>query len=104
MTDKKHSLGAGNVTITLGAPDETEDYTLRPTPLVIKTLCVNHGGLRPCIEKIQALDMNMVLQTILLGADAKGKVAREIEDRFWQTSMVGLIQPLTTFLLVMMLQ
>lgn len=101
MTDK-HSLGAGNVTVTLGAPDDTVDYVLKPTPLVIKTLCATYGGLRPCIERVQALDLNMALHTITLAAGIKGRAATEMEDRFWQTATVGLIQPITSFLLVLM--
>lgn len=101
MTDK-HLLGAGNVTVTLGAPDDSHDYVLKPTPLVIKTLCATYGGLRPCIERVQALDLNMALHTVTLGVGAKGRAATEVEDLFWQTATVGLIQPLTSFLLVLM--
>lgn len=100
MTEK-HLLGAGNVTVTLGAPDDTADYVLKPTPLVIKTLCATYGGLRPCIERVQALDLNMALHAITLGVGVKGRAATELEDRFWQTATANLIGPLTSFLLVL---
>ena len=80
MAEKNPALGAADVVVTLGAPDDTEDYTLKVRPLVIKTLCATHGGLRPCIEKIQALDMNLMLQVVMLGTDAKGRMARELEE------------------------
>ena len=102
MAEKNPALGAADVVVTLGAPDDTEDYTLKVRPLVIKTLCATQGGLRPCIEKIQALDMNLMLQVVMLGTDAKGRMARELEDRFWLTAVTALIQPLTTFCLTLM--
>ena len=102
MAEKNPALGAGDVVVTLGAPVDTEDYTLKVRPLVIKTLCATHGGLRPCIEKIQALDMNLMLQVVMLGTDAKGRMARELKDRFWLTAVTALIQPLTTFCLTLM--
>ena len=102
MAEKKALLGAADVTVTLGAPDDREDYILKFRPIIPKTLCSAYGGLRPCLEKIQALDMNMMLQVIALGTDAKGKAARELDERFWQTSVSDLIQPMTTFCLTLM--
>ena len=99
MTDKKPALGAGNVKITLGAPDDLEDYMLMPLPIVAKTISATYGGLRPCIGKVQDLDMNAMLHLVTIGTDAKGKRAREIEDRFWLTPITDLTSALTTYLL-----
>lgn len=101
MTDKQ-LLGAGNVTVTLGDGEDAADYVLKPLPIVIKHLCAEFGGLRSCIQRVQDLDMNMMLRAVALATNVKGSAAVDLERRFYATPITGLIQPLTTHLLVLM--
>lgn len=64
LVDNGARLGQGNVQLILGQ----ESIELKPTVYAMQQISRTFGGLQGAIEKISALDINVIHEIIVLGA------------------------------------
>ncbi len=89
----KARLGAGNVDIEL----DGETFTLRPTLKAAQTISRLNGGIRPTLEKVGDLDLDVITNIIAVGLD---KSPADIAEKVWLTGIPPLVGPVTDFVAI----
>lgn len=85
MTNMTYPPGAGDVTLLLG----DEEITLKPTLAAGLAISRQAGGIRGAIDKVMALDLDVILSIIRVGVGPKEvKRLRNLEELVYSNGLM----------------
>jgi len=89
--NKKSSIGAGNVEITL----DGDTVTLRPTLKAAQSISRQAGGIMGAVEAVSKFDLDAITSIIALGLD---RPVKEVAEAVWRTGCSDLAPAVIKFL------